>query len=244
MAARTYNFNGLAEAKMDADVVRIIKVLFAWLATQGWASRIWPGSGWRTGSAEHSSGRAVDIMITGKVNKAPSKTERAAALELVADLIRHGKTLGIQWLLFSLDDKVTWSYNLDRGTWKKLGDRGSVSANHRDHIHLYFKTSAKLPTGFTFDTTATTSKPKVKMPPYPVGIGPGKSSPSARELQQQLKRAGFMPKSVKEADHYGPATKAAVARFHAKYPAYKSDGVGRDERIGPKGWAKLWTLGG
>jgi hypothetical protein len=88
----------------------------------------------------------------------------------------------------------------------------------------------------------TPAKPKV--PPFPVGIGPGKAKPSARELQQQLKRAGFMPKSVKEADHYGPATKAAVARFHAKYPAYKSDGVGRDERIGPKGWAKLWTLGG
>ena len=92
--------------------------------------------------------------------------------------------------------------------------------------------------------TVYTKPAKPKVPPYPVGIGPGKTKPSARELQQQLKRAGFMPKTVKEADHYGPATKAAVARFHAKYPKYRSDGVVRDSRIGPKGWAKLWTLGG
>ena len=53
-----------------------------------------------------------------------------------------------------------------------------------------------------------------------------------------------MPTSVKRADNYGPATQAAVAAFHNRYPAYRAAGVKRDVRISPKGWAKLWTLGG
>lgn len=86
----------------------------------------------------------------------------------------------------------------------------------------------------------TPAKPTV--PPFPVGIGPGRSEPSARELQQQLQKTGFMPTSVKRADNYGPATQAAVAAFHNRYPAYRAAGVKRDVRIGPKGWAKLWSL--
>jgi hypothetical protein len=98
--------------------------------------------------------------------------------------------------------------------------------------------------GWSEDLNGVTVYVKPKAPPFPVGIGPDRSKPSARELQQQLQKTGFMPTSVKRADNYGPATQAAVAAFHNRYPAYRAAGVKRDVRIGPKGWAKLWTLGG
>lgn len=89
---------------------------------------------------------------------------------------------------------------------------------------------------------AAKKEAKYKPPAFPKGIGPRKSKPSAVKLQRALKKAGFMPKSVKENPNYGPQTRAAVARFHDKYPKYKSPGVKYDPRIGPKGWKKLFTL--
>ena len=78
--------------------------------------------------------------------------------------------------------------------------------------------------------------------PFPDGLAPGKSSPSAVPLQRLLKAAGFMPKSVQENPNYGPKTQDAVAEFHDKHPQFKSPGTQRDVKIGPKGWAFLHKL--
>lgn len=74
-------------------------------------------------------------------------------------------------------------------------------------------------------------------PPFPKGLKPGDDSPSARPLQRALKAAGYMSKSVKESDNYGPLTQAAVKRFHERNPQY-ADRAG-DPAIGPRGWAEL-----
>lgn len=79
-------------------------------------------------------------------------------------------------------------------------------------------------------------------PAFPVGLAPGKTSPSAKPLQRALKTAGFMAKSVAEADHYGPKTEAGVAKFHNAYPQYRSAGKSYDPAIGAKGWAYLHRL--
>ena len=89
---------------------------------------------------------------------------------------------------------------------------------------------------------AAKAKPKPK-PSFPPGLKPDRAKPSARRLQQQLKRAGYMPKSVKEADNYGPATQRAVAQYHNANPKYRAKGKTWDVAIGPKGWQHLWTLG-
>lgn len=76
--------------------------------------------------------------------------------------------------------------------------------------------------------------------PYAHGLPtPNHSSPSAVPLQQQLKRTGYMAKSVTENPNYGPQTQAAVGRFFAAHPEYSSRGVANDVAIGPKGWAFL-----
>lgn len=88
---------------------------------------------------------------------------------------------------------------------------------------------------------ATAPKPYTP-PAFPAGLAPGKSSPSAKPLQRALKAAGFMAKSVVEADNYGPKTEAAVVKFHNAYPKYRAAGKTSDPAIGPQGWAYLHRL--
>lgn len=84
---------------------------------------------------------------------------------------------------------------------------------------------------------------KLKIPssdPYEFSGLPqmNQKSPSAKPLQEELKRVGYMDKSVKSADNYGPLTQAAVALFHEDNPQFATDPV-LDPEIGPKGWAFL-----
>ena len=82
---------------------------------------------------------------------------------------------------------------------------------------------------------------KPTIPAFPKGLAPGKSSPSARTLQKQLKKAGFLAKDASESDNYGPMTRTAVAKFHNKHSQFKAEGVSKDVKIGPKGWNFLFT---
>jgi GH25 family lysozyme M1 (1,4-beta-N-acetylmuramidase) len=77
--------------------------------------------------------------------------------------------------------------------------------------------------------------------PYPVGIRPGSSNPSARPLQKALKLTGWMAHDVAESDHYGPATESSVGGFNEKHHL-NAVGVRYDPAIGPHGWALLMTL--
>lgn len=77
--------------------------------------------------------------------------------------------------------------------------------------------------------------------PFPTGIHPGGSSPSARGLQKALKLTGWMDHSVPESDTYGPLTQRGVAQFNGKHHL-NSPGVSPDYAIGPRGWALLMSL--
>lgn len=61
------------------------------------------------------------------------------------------------------------------------------------------------------------------------------ASPSAKYLQRELKKAGYMSNSIAEADNYGPATQSAVAFFYRDHPQWGYSG----SQIGPTGWAHL-----
>jgi GH25 family lysozyme M1 (1,4-beta-N-acetylmuramidase) len=77
--------------------------------------------------------------------------------------------------------------------------------------------------------------------PYPTGIHPGGTTPSARPLQKALKRTDWMADDVTESDHYGPITQHAVAGFNRKH--HMNDrGKTYDPAIGPHGWALLMSL--
>lgn len=89
----------------------------------------------------------------------------------------------------------------------------------------------------TIPTGSSPTPAPYKPPPFPTGLGPNRTSPSARPWQRTLKVLGHMPNNVVESDNYGPATQDATARFHNANPQFKSIGVSRDVAVGPLGWA-------
>ncbi|MCF6379580.1 SH3 domain-containing protein [Nocardioides KLBMP 9356] len=76
---------------------------------------------WR-GDGEHGQGRAIDIMITGETGWA------------VANFLRANySALGIEYIIFS---QHIWSVERSGEGWRGMSDRGSVTANHYDHVHV------------------------------------------------------------------------------------------------------------
>ncbi|MEV7197659.1 peptidoglycan-binding domain-containing protein [Streptomyces sp. NPDC093510] len=78
-------------------------------------------------------------------------------------------------------------------------------------------------------------------PPFPEGLAPGRSAPSARSLQKALKDAGWLDRSVPLADAYGPQTQEAAAAFNRKHNLFAT-GRPTDPAIGRRGWNLLHEL--
>ena len=252
MSTRTYNWNGTALNSMDVNVANIVKSLFRYLASEDWATGVWPGSGYRPNSMEHKSGRAIDIIVVPKVGMRPDGDEYNAAIRLVNLLIKHGKTLRIQWILFSRDGRVTHSYNIDRMSWKKLENRGSVSANHIDHIHVYFKPGARLTDNFKWeDKTTPIATPKLRISvtalrkasetdPPKTGTPTGPSGPMVAYLEEALVKRGYLDKKHLDS-HYGKATVDAVKRYQRKHSPSVTVRTKPDGWLGPKELKHLFS---
>lgn len=74
------------------------------------------------GDGEHAQGIAVDIMVSG------------AEGYRVADFVRaNASSLGVSYLIYS---QRIWSVERGGEGWRGMSDRGSVTANHYDHVHV------------------------------------------------------------------------------------------------------------
>ncbi|KRC57741.1 MULTISPECIES: hypothetical protein [unclassified Nocardioides] len=74
------------------------------------------------GDGEHAQGIAVDIMVSG-----PRGWE-------VAEFVRaNASALGVAYVIFS---QKIWSVERSGEGWRGMSDRGSVTANHYDHVHV------------------------------------------------------------------------------------------------------------
>lgn len=71
-------------------------------------------------SCDHRDGYAVDIMVSGD-----------RGWEVAEYLRLHYKELKISYLIYS--QKIWADY---RQYWKPMSDRGSITANHYDHVHV------------------------------------------------------------------------------------------------------------
>ena len=70
----------------------------------------------------HAEGRAVDVMITGETGWQ------------VADFLRANyAALDIEYIIFS---QHIWSVERAGEGWRSMSDRGSITANHYDHVHV------------------------------------------------------------------------------------------------------------
>ena len=71
---------------------------------------------------EHSQGIAVDIMVAGSTGSE------------VAEFVRENYAeLGVNYVIYS---RRIWSVQRSGEGWRGMEDRGGVTANHEDHVHV------------------------------------------------------------------------------------------------------------
>ncbi|MGD9531917.1 hypothetical protein [Pseudonocardia sp.] len=78
----------------------------------------------RGGPSDHPGGLAIDFMVN-----------RATGDQLAECALANMKALGVKY--------VIWRQRINHGSgWKAMEDRGGVTANHFDHVHVSFNRSA------------------------------------------------------------------------------------------------------
>ena len=146
--------------KINPEVRKYAQALYDMTRKYPDTSGQWCGRGWDTGSAEHGSGLAFDWITSTGVGKRPTNVQYVAAMKIVNLFIRHGKEMGLEWLIFSVDGLNKMIYNVDRGKWRSYGSDGNISFRHIDHIHFKFKRGVKFNPNikWTLDVTTNTDK--------------------------------------------------------------------------------------
>jgi len=77
--------------------------------------------GYRPGDMDHGSGNAVDAMIS-------SRAQGDAVAEYV---MAHAAELDVKYIIWR--QRIWYPSS---GTWRGMADRGSITANHYDHVHV------------------------------------------------------------------------------------------------------------
>ena len=213
---------------------------------------IWIGRGWDPKSTEHATGRALDIMVSVKVNTRPTDTQKARGDKLAAYLVKHARTMRIRHIIWN--ERI---YRTRYGAWGPLPLTATRSKNyayghsdwHRDHLHVWLEdTAGVIPTEtIILDSGSTAPTPTAPGLPSSGADGwDGKSFPCAATfkngvkhpatllLQQRLKAHGHNPGDLD--GYFGPATSAAVEAFQVKQGWTGSDADGIP---GPTTWVRL-----
>lgn len=114
------NSSGLDKVNDNTKkVVRHVWATYPEITTMyGWSRRTTP---------DHPAGRAVDIMIPNW------KNNKALGWEMANYYRAHASDFGINYIIF---DQQIWSVARNSQGWRKMGDRGSNTANHKDHVHV------------------------------------------------------------------------------------------------------------
>ncbi|MFF1822088.1 SH3 domain-containing protein [Kribbella sp. NPDC058245] len=106
------------ESGVTQDVVRVHRAICAKFPN------ITSYGGLRSGDSgsEHSSGRALDIMVSGSEGQ-----------EVADWLHANYKKLGISQLIWQ---QHIWTVQRSSEGWRAMEDRGGTTANHYDHVHV------------------------------------------------------------------------------------------------------------
>jgi hypothetical protein len=77
--------------------------------------------GYRPGDMDHGSGNAVDTMISS----------RAQGDAVASYVMAHAAELDVKYIIWR--QRIWYPSS---GTWRGMADRGSITANHYDHVHV------------------------------------------------------------------------------------------------------------
>lgn len=102
------------------DAAHEIAPAFSVPTVFGLGERSTPGS-------DHPKGLALDFMVYGDRTKGES---------VAAYVLANAKRLGVTYLIW-------WQRinSVDGQGWEPMEDRGSTTANHKDHVHVSFSTN-------------------------------------------------------------------------------------------------------
>lgn len=78
----------------------------------------------RSSASDHPAGLAVDFMV-----------DRATGDRLAACALKNAEALGVKYVIYRQ------RINTGNG-WEAMEDRGSATANHMDHVHISFNSTA------------------------------------------------------------------------------------------------------
>lgn len=134
------------------------------------------GVGSRPGPSDHPLGLALDFM-----------TRNGTALAEAAR--SNARALGVTYVIWN---QRIWSVARNSEGWRAMEDRGSDTANHKDHVHVSFTSTA--PPGFDPDGSLTD-------PRRNPGIGPG-ADPGPGGIPGG-RRGGTNPGGGRRGDHAG-----------------------------------------
>ncbi|MBG0818472.1 hypothetical protein [Planomonospora sp. ID82291] len=91
----------------------------------------WRADGGMPGS-DHPTGKAADFMITSG-GKMPSAARLKEGWAIANHLKDNAERLGVKYVIFA---QHIWNPSRAGEGWRLMEDRGGVTANHFDHVHL------------------------------------------------------------------------------------------------------------
>jgi hypothetical protein len=105
------------ESGLTPDAIRVYRAVCAQFpAVSSWG-------GLRGGGGEHSTGHALDIMVSS-----------SSLGDAIAAWVRERyKELGVSEVIWS---RQIWTVQRADDGWRWMEDRGSATANHYDHVHV------------------------------------------------------------------------------------------------------------
>jgi hypothetical protein len=81
---------------------------------------------------DHGKGRACDLMVS-TTGRRPTPEMRAHGQAMADWLVANAEALGVQYVIW---EQHIWNISRAREGWRPMADRGSVTQNHFDHVHL------------------------------------------------------------------------------------------------------------
>lgn len=245
--AYSYDPKNMLTSKINSNVRNTARLLWENRAKGGWP-RMWIGSGWRPGSREHSTGRAVDFIMSDEAGTKPNRAELDSGWAFVQYMWRNRKALGVYGIIWQ--NRIL-GYSWPSRGWRKYTAGGStVSGKHLDHVHVLFKSSVPrvnaLPGLKAASSSKSTKKTTTKKTTtVVVTLRKGSKGTAVRKLQAGLNKVfpaykwRVSPRGRKLATDgiFGPHTERWVREFQ------KRAGVGVDGIVGPKTRAALKRYG-
>lgn len=155
MSGGRYNLDDRTQPAVRA-VAELVGGMFGVPTVLGYGQRTTPNS-------DHPKGLALDFMVG---------TDRGMGDSVAAYLQRNAAQLGVTYVIWR---QRIWSTEHD---WRPMEDRGSITANHFDHVHVSFapqgggsRTLPKLPDATTGNPAVDPAAVNALLLPGPGWIG-------------------------------------------------------------------------